>query len=160
MEQFVRDARIAQIYEGTNGIQALDLVKRKLIANNGKFMHEFCDLITKFIQQHSADNNLKEFLVALEKAQKSLQDVNTWLLSRAKDHPDDICMAATDYLKLTGLVAFAYMWAQSIAIAYQKLNSTDKNFYQDKIRTGRFFLQRILPQVGYLSEVICLGMIN
>jgi len=157
MEQFVRDARIAQIYEGTNGVQALDLVKRKLVANKGQALNYFSELITNFIQNNSQDEALAEFTQPLTTAVELLANVSDWIMQQALKNPAEAGAAATEYLRLLGLVSFAFMWAKMAKAALAKLNDTDVQFYQTKIKTARFFYQRLLPQIHALQRSIQAG---
>lgn len=157
MEQFVRDARIAQIYEGTNGVQALDLIKRKLVANEGAYVHQFCDLITAFIAENKANTQLQEFAEPLTAAIKNLLAVSDWIIQANQRNSDEGGAASTDYLKMLGLVAFGFMWLQMLTVATNKLNSAEHDYYQNKIHTGRFFFQRLLPQIDALVKTIQSG---
>ncbi|MGE3920751.1 MAG: acyl-CoA dehydrogenase family protein, partial [Gammaproteobacteria bacterium] len=134
IEQYVRDARISQIYEGTNGIQAIDLIKRKLIANKGKYIQQLITLIEAFMLENPPDF---EFNTPLKTALTTLNDVSAWILKQS-DHTNLVGGAAVDYLKLVGLVVFAYLWALSSKIALEKHDKNDaKDFYSAKIQTAR-----------------------
>lgn len=160
MEQYVRDVRIAQIYEGTNGVQALDLVKRKLIANRGEYVDQFSLYITEFIAQKRHETELSEFILPLENAQHLLRDSSDWIIAGAEKNPNEIGAGAYDYLHLLGLVALAFMWAKMADVAYAKLaisEQQEKSFYRAKIHTARFFYQRILPKITALNQAIHSG---
>ncbi len=150
VEQLVRDARITQIYEGTNGIQALDLVVRKLPAENGRLLRQFMGMLEQFLEIRPADPNAK----ALAKAVTDLKTTTAWLQQAAAANPDEGPAAATDYLRLFGLVALGLMWAQMAATAG---GATSNGFYAGKIDTARFFMSRILPETAALSAVIMSG---
>src|SRR6201987_5018343 len=112
MEQFVRDARIAMIYEGANGIQALDLVGRKLPRNGGRAVMAFFGEVAGFAKEHGADEAMKPFVTPLSTALGHLQQATTWLMQNAFGKPDNAGAAATDSLHLFGLVKLGYMWTQ------------------------------------------------
>jgi hypothetical protein len=153
MEQFVRDARICQIYEGANGIQALDLIGRKLSAHTGRFLRRFFHPIQEFIERHLKNENLKEFIEPLAKAFGYLQQATVTLAQRARGNPDEAGAAATDYLRLFALVSLAYLWCRAVMIAQDK----GENFYEAKIHTARFFMHKILPQSSSLFRTIMAG---
>ncbi len=147
MEQFVRDARITMIYEGTNGIQALDLVGRKLGQNNGRAVQAFFKIIGTFIAEHK-DGDLAEFTSPLAAAVADLQKATMWLMEHGRKSPEDAGAAAVDYMHLMGLVALGHMWAQMAKVAREKLadGAADRAFYENKLKTGRYFMRRILPE--------------
>jgi alkylation response protein AidB-like acyl-CoA dehydrogenase len=147
VEQYVRDARIAMIYEGTNGIQALDLVGRKLPAHMGRNLRSFFHPVSNFIEANKADANLGKMVEGLEKAFGALQLSTGTIAERGMRDPEEAAAAATDYLRLLGLVAMGYCFAKSAFIAQAKLaEGTDEaEFYKAKIVTARFFFDRLLP---------------
>src|SRR6202021_1614207 len=112
IEQFVRDARIAMIYEGTNGIQALDLVARKLPRDNGRAVMAFFGEVGAFAKEHGGEEAMKPFVAPLSNALGHLQQATTWLMQNAMMKPDNAGAAATDYMQLVGLVTLGYMWAK------------------------------------------------
>lgn len=148
LEQFVRDARIAQIYEGTNGIQALDLMGRKIAANQGAYFQSFKQEVQAFIDSTS---DLTEFTGPLADALARLDDATTAVLNQVKDDPNAIGAASCDYLNLFGLTAYAYMWAMMASAA----KAQDSAFHRTKLETARFFMQRLLPEsLGYHAKVL------
>ena len=148
MSQFVRDARIAMIYEGANGVQALDLVGRKLAANGGRAVMTFFGEIDSYVGA-SHDETLKPFVDGLSGAKAQLQEATMWLMQNGMANPDNAGAASTDYLHLFGLTALAYMWAQMAEAAQAKIASGDNDpFYVHKLTTGRYFLERVLPQTA------------
>jgi alkylation response protein AidB-like acyl-CoA dehydrogenase len=159
MEQLVRDARIAQLYEGTNGIQALDLVGRKLPANYGRLLRSFFHPVSAFIEAKGKDLKLAAYVQPLAKAFTRLQQATVTIAQKGLSRPDEAGAAAADYLRLFGLVALAYMWARIAEIALEKVGTeTDSDhFYQAKLATGLFFVERILPQTGALLSAILAG---
>jgi alkylation response protein AidB-like acyl-CoA dehydrogenase len=155
MEQLVRDARITMIYEGANGIQALDLVGRKLPANMGRLLRGFFGPVQDFIEKHAADPKV----LPLAKAFATLQQATAHLAQVGLKDPEEAGAAATDYLRLMGLVALGYMWARTAQIAEEKLPASngEAGFYQAKLTTARFFNERLLPQTGALWSAIKAG---
>jgi hypothetical protein len=148
--QYLRDARITMIYEGANGIQALDLVGRKLPANGGRAIMTWFSDIDAFVAEHGgAGESVKPFVDGLADAKKQLQEATMWLMQNGMQNPDNAGAASTDYLHIFGLTALAYVWAQ-MAVAAQKAidaGSTDP-YYAAKLQTGRYFVERILPDAG------------
>jgi alkylation response protein AidB-like acyl-CoA dehydrogenase len=155
MEQYVRDARIAQIYEGTNGIQALDLVGRKLPAHAGRYLRRFFHPVMEWIEAKQEDASLAEFVLPLSKAFGRLQQATAEIGRRGIGDPFEAGAAATDFLKLFGLTALAFVWARMAEIALAKAESDA--FYRAKLATARFFMQKVLPQTGALSASIMAG---
>jgi hypothetical protein len=154
--QYLRDARITMIYEGANGIQALDLVGRKLPANGGRAIMSWFADIDAFVTEHAAaDGAVKPFVDGLADAKAKLQDGTFWLMQNGMQNPDNAGAASTDYLNIFGLTALAYVWAQ-MAVAAQKqidAGSTDP-YYANKLMTGRYFVERILPDAhGHLVKL-------
>jgi acyl-CoA dehydrogenase len=149
MEQFVRDARIAMLYEGTNGIQALDLVGRKLPRDGGRAVMAFFAEVGAFAKEHGGDEAMKPFVTPLSAALGHLQQATTWLMQNAMTKPDNAGAAATDYLHLFGLVTFAYMWARMAKVAQDKIAAEGGSPYlTTKLTTGRFFMERVLPETA------------
>ncbi len=157
MEQYVRDARITQIYEGTNGIQALDLIGRKLPDNMGRMLRRFFHPVGDFLEQNQDSEALAEFLPLLAKAFGRLQKATAWIAEKGMKNPDDPAAVACDYLRLFGFVAMAYQFARSVQIASAKLEGDERAFYQAKIDTARFFYQRLLPQTSGLFSAMLAG---
>ena len=144
--QYLRDARITMIYEGTNGVQALDLVGRKLAANGGRAIMSFFGEIDAFVGENQADEAIKPFVEALAATKAKLQDGTFWLMQNGVQNPDNAGAASTDYLPLFGLTCLAYMWALMAKAAQAKVAAGDADpFYAEKLTTGRYFIERILP---------------
>ena len=152
MEQYVRDARISMIYEGTNGIQALDLVGRKLPANMGRSLRGFFHPVSAFIEAHREHPQLAPMVKALERAFGALQLATTHVATAGMRDPEEAGAAATDYLRLFGLVALGFMWARSAEVSLRKLPTAngDAGFYRAKLTTAQFYMERLLPQAGAL----------
>ena len=148
VEQYVRDARIAMIYEGTNGIQALDLVGRKLGAHMGRYLRSFFHPVSNFLEDHAADEALAPMVQALGQAFGALQLSTATIARRGLADPEEAGAAATDYLRLLGLVAIGYTFARAAKVAHARLaeGSDDADFYRAKITTATFFFDRLLPQ--------------
>src|ERR1700682_4274571 len=149
MEQFVRDARISMIYEGANGIQALDLVGRKLPRDGGRAVMAFFGEVAAFAKDHDADEAMKPYVAPLSTALGDLQQATTWLMQNAMMKPDNAGAGATDYMQLFGLVTFAYMWARMAKVAHDKIAAGGTTPYlSTKLVTGRFFMERMLPETS------------
>ena len=157
MEQLVRDARVSQIYEGTNGIQGLDLVGRKLPAHTGRYLRRFFHPVFAFIETHRRDEKLSEFVVPLEKAFVRLQRATAYIAEQGINDPEEAAAGASEYLRLFALVALAFMWARTAAIALPREATDDTGFYAAKVTTARFYMQRLLPQTGGLLAAIMAG---
>jgi butyryl-CoA dehydrogenase len=157
MEQFVRDARVSQIYEGTNGIQALDLVGRKLPAHTGRYLRQFFHPVFRFVETYRSDDRLSEFIGPLEKAFVRLQRATAFVAEQGLKDPEEAAAAATDYLRLFGLVALAFLWARMAQLALIKGAEDETGFYAAKLEIGRFFMRRLLPQTGGLLAAILSG---
>jgi acyl-CoA dehydrogenase len=148
MEQFVRDARIPMIYEGANGIQALDLVGRKLGKDGGRAIMAFFNEVQGAIKEQSADPALKALAEPLGKGLGHLQQATMWFMQNAMAKPDNAGAGATDYMHLFGLVALGYMWCR-IAAAAQAARAADTSGRMEaKLVTARFFMERMLPETA------------
>jgi alkylation response protein AidB-like acyl-CoA dehydrogenase len=155
MEQLVRDARICMIYEGANGIQALDLVGRKMPAHMGRFLRGFFHPVQAFIEENAAD----PLVLPLAKSFAALQQATAHIATVSLKDPEEAGAAATEYLRLLGLVALGFMWARSAKVAAEKLPAAngDAGFYKAKLTTAQFFMDRLLPQTGALWASIKAG---
>jgi alkylation response protein AidB-like acyl-CoA dehydrogenase len=150
MSQFVRDARIAMIYEGANGIQGLDLVGRKLGANGGRALFAFFKEIDEFVDAHDDDADLKPFIEGLRTTKAQMQDGALWLMQNGMTNFDNAGAASHDFLNLFGITALSYMWAlqAKAALAAKKNGGASDPYYDTKLATGRYFLARMLPDAG------------
>lgn len=152
-EQLVRDVRITQIYEGTNGIQALDLVGRKIVGSNGAFYQLFSDEVRQFIS--ASDSALSEFTRPLTSALNMLDELTAWVLDRSRNNPNEIGAASVEYLHLFGYTAYAYMWAMMAKAAVGK--EQQEEFYASKMGTARFYFARLLPRIHSLDASVRAG---
>ena len=157
IEQFSRDARIAMIYEGTNGIQALDLVGRKLPANMGRSLRRFFHPVSEFIEANSNHPLLGKMVQGFARGFGALQLATAFIAEKGMSDPEEAGAAATDYLRLFGLVALGFMWVRMAVLAAEKMGGEEADFYAAKIGTARFFMERILPQAGGLLFTIKAG---
>jgi alkylation response protein AidB-like acyl-CoA dehydrogenase len=148
MEQFVRDARIAMIYEGTNGIQALDLVGRKLPAKGGRALRTYLSIVGRFISEHKDDETMGPLVAKLSEALSDLQAATSWLMSNAMAKPDNAGAASVPYLHLMALVMFGHMWGQIARAALDgiKRGEGDAKFYENKLITARYFYSHMLSE--------------
>ena len=160
MEQFVRDARIAMIYEGTNGIQALDLVGRKLGMHGGRAVQTFFKKVTEEIADAKGTESLEAFIDPLEKGLGSLQRATMWLMQNGMSNPDNAGAASVPYMHMFGHVVLGYMWLQMAKVSAAALSaaesdsSIDTEFHETKIATGRYYMRRVMPEIrGLLTEV-------
>lgn len=156
MEQYVRDARIAQIYEGTNGIQALDLVGRKLGQKGGKAVMAFFAIVAEELNAAKTDEALGDFAARLEKALADLQAATMWLMQNGMTNPNNAGAGAVPYMHLMGIVTLGLMWLRMAVAARALLQAGegDQSFLQAKLVTARFFAERILPNTGSLRRQI------
>jgi alkylation response protein AidB-like acyl-CoA dehydrogenase len=158
IEQLVRDARIPQLYEGTNGIQALDLVGRKLGQNNGRLLRRFFHPVTTFLDENKGDAALAEFIEPLAKGVERLRNATLTLAGRALGDPEEAGAAASEYLRLFALVAVGYMWARMAKVALaKKANNGGDAFYDTKLKTARFYMARLMPETGALFAALMGG---
>ncbi len=153
--QYLRDCRISMIYEGTNGIQALDLVGRKLAANGGRAVMSFFAEVDAFTGEREQAAAIAPFVEGLKDAKAKLQEATFWLMQHGTQNPEDAGAASMDYLSLFGLTALAYMWGMMAEAAQAKIDGGEADpFYADKLMTGRYFLERVLPDAAaHLTKI-------
>ncbi|MCA6065085.1 acyl-CoA dehydrogenase C-terminal domain-containing protein [Thalassolituus marinus] len=151
-EQYVRDIRITQIYEGTNGIQSLDLIGRKIAANNGAFYKLFEADINAFVAEQEGNAAAAEFIEPLKAALENLNDLTQWVLDQAANDVNEIGASSVEYLHVFGYTALAYMWAKMAVVALA--NDDQNGFYNAKIGTARFYMKRLLPRYIGLSAAV------
>jgi len=156
MEQYVRDARIAQIYEGTNGVQAMDLVGRKLPMNGGRALQSFLKIVADDVAAAKSDEKLAGVADALEKASGQLGAATMWLMQNAMKNPDNAGAGATAYMHILGIVATGLMWLRMAKAAAEQIaaGGSDTKFLEAKLVTARFFAERIMPDAGALRRKI------
>ena len=159
MEQFVRDARIAQIYEGTNGIQALDLVGRKMPQDFGRLLRRFFHPVQDFINENQGNAEMQSFVFPLAKSFMKLQQATAMIAQKGMANPDEAGAASSDYLRQFALVALAFMWCKMVLAAQSKLASGegDAAFYESKIQTAEFFMARVLPEADARFKMVLAG---
>ncbi|MBL4757198.1 MAG: acyl-CoA dehydrogenase C-terminal domain-containing protein [Rhizobiales bacterium] len=150
MEQFVRDARIAMIYEGANGVQALDLVGRKLAANGGRSLMTYFGELDALINANKDDEKIGEIVAGLKKGRDDLEAATGWFMQNAMANPDNAGAGSTDYMHLLGLVALGHMWVMMAKAASDKLaeGGGNEEFLKNKLVTARYFMERMMPETG------------
>jgi alkylation response protein AidB-like acyl-CoA dehydrogenase len=149
MEQFVRDARINMIYEGTNTIQSLDLLGRKVLGDNGAKLKKFGKLVSAFIDEEGTNEAMQEFVNPLADLGDKVTKLTTELGMKAFQNPDEVGAAAVDFLRVAGHLVFAYFWARMAKVALEKQGSGDP-FYTAKLHTARFYFAKLLPETASL----------
>ncbi|UTA49248.1 acyl-CoA dehydrogenase C-terminal domain-containing protein [Simiduia sp. 21SJ11W-1] len=162
MEQNVRDCRIAMLYEGTTGIQALDLLGRKVLMTNGESLKRFTKIVHKFCQANEANEAQAELIAPLANINKEWGELTMHIGLMAMENPDEVGAASVDFLMYSGYAALAYFWALAAVDAQAKLDAgtSEKAFYEAKIATARFYFQRILPRTRSLVESMKSGAGN
>jgi len=152
VEQLFRDNRITPIYEGTNSVQAIDLVFRKILNNN--IYDNYIAQITKEIQEYEKNKELVLFVQKFQKYVELINNFTSWLIEKNKNSKDDVSAACNDYLKVLGYLGLAHSWLKILKVSYDKYD-TNKSFFEDKINTATYYFDKILPraQSHYLSAV-------
>ena len=150
MSQFTRDARIAMIYEGANGVQALDLVGRKLAQDGGKHVMAFFEMVKTFISENRENEAIADFITPLKQASKDLQTAGMFFMQEGMKNPNAALSGSSDFMHLFGHVCMGLMWARMAKAATSALdgNADDPDFYKNKLITGRYYMQRQLPATG------------
>ena len=153
MEQNPRDARITTLYEGTTGIQSLDLLGRKIMQTQGASLRNFSKIVHKFCEANAADPALKEFVEPLAALNKEWGDMTMKIGMQAMQNPDQVGAASVDYLMYSGYVTMAYFWALMAKVAQTALaakagGTAEQDFYDAKVKTARFYFKRILPRTA------------
>ena len=146
IEQLYRDNRITPIYEGTNSVQAIDLVFRKLISKEKDIIGKYIKLVEEEIKKNKNQTKIKPFAEKLDEYLKITINFTNWIKGKMKNSKDDVSAACNDYLKVLGLIALAYSWIKVLDISYKEL-SKNKKFFEDKIETANFFFNRVLPRI-------------
>ncbi len=152
IEQLFRDNRITPIYEGTNSVQAIDLVYRKIL--NNKIYDNYISQITKEVQEYGNNKELTLFVQKFQKYVELINNFTSWLIEKNKNSKDDVSAACNDYLKVLGYLGLAHSWLKILKVSYDKYD-TNKSFFDDKINTAKYYFDKILPraQSHYLSAV-------
>jgi hypothetical protein len=152
MEQFVRDARINMIYEGTNTIQSLDLLGRKVLMDNGAKLKKFGRLVTEFIEENGTSIEMNEFVTPLADIGDKVTKLTMELGMKAFANQDEAGAAAVDYLRVVGHLVYAYFWARMAKVALERVKADGEKvdpFYKNKLIVARFYFQRLLPETAY-----------
>ena len=157
MEQYVRDARINMIYEGTNTIQSLDLLGRKVLGDNGAKLKKFGRLIQEFVEEEGTNEAMQEFINPLADLGDKVTKLTTELGMKAFGNADEVGGAAVDYLRILGHLVFAFFWARMAKLALQKKDSGDP-FYGAKLHTARFYFAKLLPETASLIRTARSGV--
>ncbi|MBT4255319.1 MAG: acyl-CoA dehydrogenase, partial [Gammaproteobacteria bacterium] len=159
LEQNVRDARIAQIYEGTNGVQALDLMGRKTVRCNGELLAVLVSEIEDFQQSQKSVDAMQSYLQILEQTKVHLVETTEKIIASSESNPDEVGAASYAYMELMGLSLFCFMWVRMIAAALntREESSSDKDYLDSLIKTGDFFFARLLPKGHALAAEISAG---
>jgi alkylation response protein AidB-like acyl-CoA dehydrogenase len=157
MEQYVRDSRINMIYEGTNTVQALDLLGRKILGDNGAKLKKFGKIIQTFVEDEGVDESMQEFVNPLAELGEKVTKLTTELGMKAFGNADEVGAAAVDYMRICGHLVFAYFWARMAKVALAKKDSGDP-FYTAKLHTARFYFARLLPETAGLIRTARSGV--
>jgi alkylation response protein AidB-like acyl-CoA dehydrogenase len=157
MEQFVRDSRINMIYEGTNTIQSLDLLGRKVLGDNGAKLRKFGERIAAFVEEEGTDEAMQEFINPLAELGDKVTKLTTEIGMKAFRNPDEVGAAAVDYLRVVGHLTFAYFWARMAKVALAKQGGGDP-FYKAKLATARFYFAKLLPETAALIRTARAGL--
>ena len=151
MEQYVRDARITQLYEGTNGVQALDLLGRKVLGDMGAKLRAFGAIVQKFVEDHGVDPKMQEFVNPLADIGDKVQKLTMEIGMKAMQNQDEVGAASVPYQRVVGHMVFSYFWARMAKIALDKQDQDD--FYKAKLATARFYFAKLLPETaGYIRQ--------
>jgi hypothetical protein len=159
MEQYVRDARINMIYEGTNTVQSLDLLGRKILMDNGAKLRKFGDQVKAFVEENGTDEAMSEFITPLGDIGDKVGKLTMEIGMKAFQNPDEVGAAAVPYLRVVGHMVFAYFFARMAKIALAKQDSGD-TFYKAKLATARFYFARLLPETAMLIRQARSGSAN
>ena len=145
IEQLYRDNRITPIYEGTNSVQAIDLVFRKLVNKNGDIIDRYINMVKKEMEINN-NEKITPFIAILDTYLEKLSSFTSWVKDKIQNSKDDANAASNDYLKVLGLVAVGYSWLKVLQVSFEDYDN-NKIFYEDKIQTANFFFQRVLPRI-------------
>ncbi len=153
MEQFARDNRINMIYEGTNTIQSLDLLGRKVLGNNGASLKKFGRLVAQLVEEEGVDEKMSEFITPVAQLGEQLTKFTTEIGFKGFQNPDEVGSAAVDYLRVAGHFVFGYLFARMAAVALREIaNGNNDPFYQGKLQTARFYFAKLFPETATLMR--------
>jgi hypothetical protein len=158
MERIARDNRISTVYEGTTGIQSLDLIGRKVLGSGGAVLNNFTKIIHKYCKANEDNAALAEFIAPLAALNKEWGEVTMAVGEKAMANADEVGAASVDYLMYSGYITFAYLWAQMAEVAQQKLDAGSNDpLYSSKLKTARFYFQRLLPRTASHKAAMLAG---
>jgi alkylation response protein AidB-like acyl-CoA dehydrogenase len=166
MSQFVRDNRINMIYEGTNTVQALDLLGRKVLSNNGATLKKFGKLVAQLVEEEGVNEKMAEFINPVAYLGDQMTKFTTEIGFKGYQNPDEVVGAASDYLRVLGHLVFGYFWARMAQVALRRIESDEKEgkptdpFYQAKLQTARFYFARLFPETATLMRTARSGVKN
>jgi 3-(methylsulfanyl)propanoyl-CoA dehydrogenase len=160
MEQNVRDCRISMLYEGTTGIQALDLLGRKILMKGGEPLKLLTREMARFCQEHEGNQAVAQFIRPLSGLLKSWGDNTMKIGMSAMQNQDEVNAACVDYLMYSGYITYAYLWAKAAVVAKQKLSESNEEFYRNKLYSAQFYFERILPRTAALEQTMLSGVAN
>jgi hypothetical protein len=163
MEQFVRDARINMIYEGTNTIQSLDLLGRKILGNNGATLRKFGKLVGKLVEEEGVNEKMAEFITPIAILGDQMTKFTTEIGFKGFQNPDEVGAAAVDYLRVAGHFVFGYLFARMAQVALREIAAAEKDgkpsdpFYVAKVQTARFYFAKLFPETATLMRTARAG---
>jgi hypothetical protein len=158
MEQIIRDTRISTIYEGTTGIQALDLIGRKVMGSGGQLLSNFTKRVHKYCQANKDNAALQQFIEPLAALNKEWGEVTMKVGEKAMENADEVGAASVDFLMYSGYIVLGYMWLQMAAVAQEKIDQGDTDpIYTGKIKTAQFYFQRLLPRTATHKAAMLAG---
>jgi len=161
MEQFVRDNRINMIYEGTNTVQSLDLLGRKVLGNNGATLKKFGKLVAQLVEEEGVNEKMAEFINPIAYLGDQLTKFTTEIGFKGFQNADEVGGAATDYLRVLGHLVFGYFWARMAQVALREIEAGNTDpFYQAKLQTARFYFARLFPETAMLMRTARSGVKN
>jgi len=161
MEQFVRDNRINMIYEGTNTVQSLDLLGRKVLGNQGATLRKFGKLVAQLVEEEGVNEKMSEFINPIAYLGDQLTKFTTEIGFKAFQNPDEVGGASVDYLRVLGHLVFGYLWARMAQVALRQIEAGNTDpFYQAKLQTARFYFARLFPETATLMRTARSGVRN
>jgi hypothetical protein len=158
MEQFVRDARINLIYEGTNTIQSLDLLGRKILGDNGATLRKFGKLVAQLVEEEGVNEKMAEFITPIAILGEQMTKFTTEIGFKGLQNPDEVGAAAVDYLRVAGHLVFGYFWARMAQVALREIGAGNPDpFYLAKLQTARFYFAKLFPETATLMRTARAG---